>query len=125
MRNVYSIKIADVENKIGGSSGGHVHEYGNEHKRWRIPWTVGQPSASQELRFMELVTYSKTAYAYDFECCSHPKPGTRCHLTDAMEMSSHVDRYEGVSKSFRIGRLEPELQMVQLSATGCSYIVIL
>jgi len=33
--------------------------------------------------------------------------------------------YEGVSKSFRTGRLERELQMVQLSATECGYIVIL
>jgi hypothetical protein len=33
--------------------------------------------------------------------------------------------YEGVSKSFRTGRLEPELQMVQLSAIRCNCIVIL
>jgi hypothetical protein len=34
-------------------------------------------------------------------------------------------KYEGVSKSFRTGRLERELQMLQLSATRCSYIAIL
>jgi hypothetical protein len=33
--------------------------------------------------------------------------------------------YEGVSKSFQTGRLERELQMVQLSATTCSCIAIL
>jgi hypothetical protein len=33
--------------------------------------------------------------------------------------------YEGVSKSFWSGHLERELQMVQLSATRCSYIAIL
>jgi hypothetical protein len=33
--------------------------------------------------------------------------------------------YEGVSKSFRTGRLERELQMEELSATMCSCIVIL
>jgi len=33
--------------------------------------------------------------------------------------------YDGVSKSFRTGRLERELQMVQLSETRCSYIAIL
>jgi hypothetical protein len=33
--------------------------------------------------------------------------------------------YEGVTKSFRTGRLERELQMVQLSATRCSCIAIL
>jgi hypothetical protein len=33
--------------------------------------------------------------------------------------------YEGVSKSFRTGRLERELQIVQLSATRCSRVAIL
>jgi hypothetical protein len=33
--------------------------------------------------------------------------------------------YEGISKSFRNGRLEQELQMVQLYGTRCSYITIL
>jgi hypothetical protein len=33
--------------------------------------------------------------------------------------------YEGVSKSFRTGHLEREVQMVQLSATRCSCIAIL
>jgi hypothetical protein len=33
--------------------------------------------------------------------------------------------YDGVSKSFQTGRLERELQMVQLSATRCSWIAIL
>jgi len=37
----------------------------------------------------------------------------------------HIAIYEGVSKSFRTGCLERELQMVQLSATGCSCITIL
>jgi hypothetical protein len=36
-----------------------------------------------------------------------------------------VFEYEGVFKSFRTGRLERELQMVQLSATRCSCIAIL
>jgi hypothetical protein len=34
-------------------------------------------------------------------------------------------RYEAVSKSFRTGRLERELKMVQLSATRCSCVAIL
>jgi hypothetical protein len=34
-------------------------------------------------------------------------------------------KYEGVSKSFRTRCLERELQMVQLSATGCSFVAIL
>jgi hypothetical protein len=38
---------------------------------------------------------------------------------------SSLSTDEGVSKSFRTGRLERELQMVQLSATRCSCIAIL
>jgi hypothetical protein len=41
------------------------------------------------------------------------------------DCSLYYYTYEGVSKSFRTGRLERELQMVQLSATRCSYIAIL
>jgi hypothetical protein len=41
-------------------------------------------------------------------------------LNDGEERS----KYEGVSKSFRTGRLERELQMVQLSAIRCSCIAI-
>jgi hypothetical protein len=42
---------------------------------------------------------------------------------------NHIEKifkiYKGVSKSFRTGRLERELQMVQLCATMCSCIAIL
>jgi len=33
--------------------------------------------------------------------------------------------YEGISKSFRTGRLERELQIEQLYATRCSYTALL
>jgi hypothetical protein len=33
--------------------------------------------------------------------------------------------YKSISKSFRTGRLERELQMIQLSATRCSFIAVL
>jgi hypothetical protein len=36
----------------------------------------------------------------------------------------YIIAYEGVSKNFGTGRLERELQMVQLSATRCSCIAI-
>jgi hypothetical protein len=36
-----------------------------------------------------------------------------------------LTKYEGVTKSLRTGRLERELQMVELSATRRSYIAIL
>jgi hypothetical protein len=43
-----------------------------------------------------------------------------------MDHQSHESNvYEGVSKSFRTGRVEPELQTVELSATMCSFIAIL
>jgi hypothetical protein len=40
-------------------------------------------------------------------------------------LSAPFALYKGVSKSFRTGHLERELQMGQLSATRCSFIVIL
>jgi hypothetical protein len=39
--------------------------------------------------------------------------------------SSHTHTHESVSKSFRTGRLQRELQMVQFSATRCSCMAIL
>jgi hypothetical protein len=41
------------------------------------------------------------------------------------ELDSNFSEYEGMTKSFRTGRLERELQMVQLSASRCSCIAIL
>jgi hypothetical protein len=59
------------------------------------------------------------------------RSGTReCCITTACIPSwstriSQVQRNEDVSKSFRTGSRERELQMVQLSATKCSFIDIL
>jgi hypothetical protein len=44
--------------------------------------------------------------------------------TILIHMFSFQGKYEVVSKSFRTGHLERELQVVQLSATGCSCIAI-
>jgi hypothetical protein len=41
------------------------------------------------------------------------------------EEEPYGNEYESVSKSFRTGRLERELQMVKLSATRCRCITIL
>jgi hypothetical protein len=52
------------------------------------------------------------------------------HMYRQMLKDSSLERLQalnvrGVSKSYRTGRLERELQMVQLSATRCSFIAIL
>jgi hypothetical protein len=50
---------------------------------------------------------------------------------ESYQMSLYVDQeahstdYESLSKRFRTGRLERELQTIQPSATGCSFIAIL
>jgi hypothetical protein len=44
---------------------------------------------------------------------------------DIVSMRIEIQSYEDVSKSFRTGRLERELQIVQLSAIRCGYIAIL
>jgi hypothetical protein len=51
-------------------------------------------------------------YKVQFISSKYPYPNLAVH-------------YEGISKSFRTGRLERELQMVQLSAIRCSCIAIL
>jgi hypothetical protein len=45
--------------------------------------------------------------------------------TTLKNVTKYSDVYEGVSKSFRTGRLARELKIVQLSATMCSCIAIL
>jgi len=40
-------------------------------------------------------------------------------------ISLFYSKYEGITRSFRTGRLERELQMVQLSATRCGSIAII
>jgi hypothetical protein len=47
-----------------------------------------------------------------------------CNSYDNKTKERRVNLLEGVSISFRTGRLERELQMVQLSATRCSSIAI-
>jgi hypothetical protein len=52
---------------------------------------------------------------------------TRLRLEDDIEIvfgMKVVLKYEGVCKSFRTGRLERELQMVQFSATRCSCVAL-
>jgi len=44
--------------------------------------------------------------------------------THAVFSTQMFQTYEGVSKSFRTGRLKRELKMVQLSATRCSCVAI-
>jgi hypothetical protein len=50
--------------------------------------------------------------------------GVKASSCSSYEMYG-ADMYEGVCKSFRTGRLERELQMVQPSVTRCSCIAIL
>jgi hypothetical protein len=48
-----------------------------------------------------------------------------CAILHVHYMYVHTHTHEGVSKSFWTGRLQRELQMVQLSATRCSCFSIL
>jgi hypothetical protein len=77
----------------------NMKQFGIPVIRWNIPTqTTGFPLAPQTNHFFDPIdTFSLLIY-----------------LT-----------YEGVSKSFRTGRLERELQMVQLSSTRFSCIVTL
>jgi hypothetical protein len=64
--------------------------------------------------------------------CRESDPGRRARSSVSIVAELRVTAacslsatYEGVSKTFRFGRLNRELQMVQLSATRCSCITIL
>jgi hypothetical protein len=54
---------------------------------------------------------------------SHQSTGNLV-LETHLEIQKRGPSYEGVPKSFGTGRLEPELQMVLLSATRCSCIIL-
>jgi hypothetical protein len=58
-----------------------------------------------------------------FTCRKYPLNCVARILLALMEYV--IGLYEGVSKSFRTGRLEREVQLVQLSTTRCSCIAIL
>jgi len=60
-----------------------------------------------------------------FLCYNFLRKNTSTIITIQKEYPYLEYTHEGVPKSFRTGRLEQELQMVQLSATRCSCIAIL
>jgi hypothetical protein len=62
-----------------------------------------------------------------FKSVNIPKrtPNSWVNVATRISVSTKKLSYEGVTKSFRTGRLEQELQMVQLSPTRCSCIAIL
>jgi hypothetical protein len=74
----------------------------------------------KEIRYVTIMWFKNKVYGCLLRCSKD------CHVVRAKPIIQtwHL-LYEGVFKSFRTGRLERGLQMVQLSATRCSYIVIL
>jgi hypothetical protein len=82
-------------------------------------------SSPTQLRTPFWAHWPKHAHRLD-----HTGTNTFAHLPEHVTkprtpVSAHRHKYEGVSKSFRTGRLERELQIVQLSATRCSCVSIL
>jgi hypothetical protein len=100
--------------------------------RWRKGSLGGGGGETRDLRFPQRWR-SKVVVFWDVTPCSdvvgYRHFGGPCCLAE--DGSSKIVRsdctltYEGVSKTFRTGRLERELQMVQLSATRCSCNAIL
>jgi hypothetical protein len=64
---------------------------------------------------------------WDMECDAWINPYVELGqiLKECLQLFQNISLYEGVFKSFRTGRLQRELQMVQLSASRCSCIAIL
>jgi hypothetical protein len=107
----------------------------SRRRRFEVFWIVTPCSVSEDLAASIFTSSEMLVF-----CCST----SRCHnwplwctgylgysflhgLSIAVPLltSLFTNVCEGVSKSFRTGRLERELQMVQLSATRCSCIAIL
>jgi hypothetical protein len=91
-----------------------------------IPWTPFTPVHS--VIIVSTFTLSCRSMFCDLILSSEinvPHFATLPSHTKLLCLGSEVIMHEGVSKSSRTGRLERELQMVQLSVTGCSCIAIL
>jgi hypothetical protein len=97
-----------------------------------FPW--GQSGRGVKLTtHVHLVPRSKNAWSYTstpqyaFRAWCLVKHRDNFTFTSYAHAGAHArtHAHEGVSKSFRTGRLERELQMVQFSATRCSCIDIL
>jgi hypothetical protein len=68
---------------------------------------------------------TKTSYVFLISpMCYMPHPSHSPSFYHPNNYLAKRTNYEGVTKSFRTGRLERELQMVQLFATGCSCIAM-
>jgi hypothetical protein len=74
------------------------------------------------LTVLKQAGWSPPPHSHYFVCRRHCPPILWIFQTRTM---LYYLVYEGVSKSFRTGRLKPELQLVKLSATRCSCIAIL
>jgi hypothetical protein len=94
-------------------------------------WIITTVKASNLASITVSNTKPKSAIRHDSEPVQSFSPQDLFPWDPILILPSHLFRfpkfrtYEGVSKSFRTGRLERELQMVQLSATGWSCIAIL
>jgi hypothetical protein len=95
------------------------------HDQWRCTWTG--TSDTFDFGLLHLTFSSRLSSFFHY----FPPPPYSTSLPflfthKSMLMVSKIYVYEKLyPKSFRTGRLERELQMVQLSATRCSYIAIL
>jgi hypothetical protein len=97
---------------------------------WNLPWRIYSYSSDQEIpcfygtrRFITVFTKPIHLTLYRSNSAQFT-PSHFISLRSIYPIHSHL-MYEGVSKSFRTGRLERKLQMVQLSATRCICIAIL
>jgi hypothetical protein len=75
-----------------------------------------------------MLSYARYGQSGFWPCSCHSARKTPTNVTVLDVPGSNLGRlitYDGVSKSFRTGRLERELEMVQLSPTRCSCIAIL
>jgi len=82
----------------------------------------------QYIRGQPVYEYFRTSFEHNssafYENSSARCWSFRISFLTVMNISFNYIKYKGVSRSFRTGRLERELQMVELCATTCSCIAI-
>jgi hypothetical protein len=91
---------------------------------WHVQTVTNEPPYKRPAN-SNRVGYSSIISQWHFVCAGGEGSKAVTIVRNLSRTSDNVTTYEGVSKSFRTGRLERELQMFQLCARRCSCMAIL
>jgi hypothetical protein len=116
---IHAKQIATRSQSLCCTSPRQLFFFGNEHLKQTL---LDHVSAAFQFHFSLISFIRKSNYFVLLWQCA---PSWLKHFLNYRHSVGICNIHEGVSKCFRTGRLERELQMVQLYATRCSCIAIL